>query len=89
MAPSSPVLPTAAVEDVSRVIEEMDEGIDQDATIKDYNYYAADAVLEDENREERMKLLHTPEQPIKLSLDPLVEQFTSKQTHCVLLELIE
>jgi hypothetical protein len=77
------------VDNVYHEVEEMNEGIDQEAIIKDSNYKVIDVVLEDANRERRMKQLHIPEQPILLSKDALMKQFCSNQAKCIQPELIE
>jgi hypothetical protein len=68
------------VQDIYYEMEVMYEGIDQRKLVDDYSYLSVVNVREDDIREERMKLLHTPEQLIKLSSDVLVEQFRDKQS---------
>jgi hypothetical protein len=56
-----PVLSDVAISDTYHEIDIMNEGIGQMKIIKDSNYESVKVVFEDGDREERMKLLHTPE----------------------------
>jgi hypothetical protein len=86
---SSPQLKPAASTDIYHDIETMDEGIDQERIITDPDYQSVDAVLEDDVREKRMKLLHKPEQPVTLTKDVLIQQFTDKQSKYIIPELVK
>jgi hypothetical protein len=69
--PPSPQLRPTTLQDICQDIETMNEGIDQQRIITNSNYLSTNIVLEDDTREKRMKLLHSPKKHIILSLDVL------------------
>jgi hypothetical protein len=77
--PPSPQLKTQATEDIYHEIEAMDEGIDQRAIMVDVDYVSVLHVLDDKYRSKIMLRLQTPEKPITLNKDVLVQQFMDNQ----------
>jgi hypothetical protein len=81
------VIIEAVDDDIYNDIYGRDEGIDQLLIISDHNHEPLANVLDDDERDVLMARLYTPEQPVELNEEELLEQFRDNQKKLIPEEL--